>query len=333
MQPLKQFFSRVMLATWIVIAAIAASVPAAVSGAAAPTATATPISQGFIAFVSDDTGLPQILTLEPDGGSSVSALTNGKAPSRGPNNSSPVWSPDGQLLAFINCAKDSTTECFIYVMNNDGSGVKQITTDAEEYGGMSWSPDGATIVFAARFDPGGFPNLFTVPSDGSSKPTQLGTDDLSGWWPSWSPDGSKIAFQAIGGSQTTINVINADGSNSQMLTNQAATDLDPVWSPDGKSIAFVRGIANKYAVWIMDADGKNPHQLTPLAINPDPQTDTPIRLPALTWSPDSQTIVFNTHKSKKWELDRVDVNKPTNVKRFIIASAEAFSPTWTGASQ
>src|SRR5258707_1074119 len=114
-----------------------------------------------------------------------------------------------------------------------------------------------------------------------------------------------------------------------MVTNEAAIDLDPVWSPDGKSIAFVRNNANKYAVWVMDADGQNPHQLTPLAIDPNPQTDAPIRLPALAWSPDSQFIVFNTHKTRKWELDRVNVSKPTDVRRFIIGSAEAFSPTWT----
>ena len=300
--------------------------------AAQSTPAATPNLGGTIVFVSDDTGTPQILTMEPTGGSSVSALTNGKAPDRGPANHSPVFSPDGKQIAFVACKADSTIDCLLYVMNFDGSLVKQITTKPEEYGGISWSPDSKQLIYASRFDPGGFPNFYLVSSDGSGKPAQLGSDDLNGWWPSWSPDGKQIAYQAVGGGETTINVMNTDGSTPKMLTN-GSIDLDPVWSPDGKTIAFIRSKANKYAVWLMDADGQNQRQLTPVAPDATANTDTPIKLPALTWSPDGRSIVFNTHRSKNWELDLVDISKPQSVRRLIIGSARAFSPSWTSAQQ
>jgi len=270
-----------------------------------------------------------MLVMQPDGGTSASALTNGLASDHGPANISPVWSPDAQEIAFVSCAKDGTN-CYLYVMNNDGSLVRQITKKTEEYGGVSWSPDGKTLVYASRFDPGGFPNLYTIPSDGSADPQQLGTDDLSGWWPSWSPDGKLIAYQAVGGGNTTINVVNADGTNSQALTGAAGViDLDPVWSPDEKSIAFIRGSNNKYAVYMMDADGKNQKRLTDLFPDPNPKATEALKLPALAWSPDGSSIVFNTHKTAKWELDRVDVKNPLNVHRILIVSAVAYSPSWT----
>jgi TolB protein len=217
-------------------------------------------------------------------------------------------------------------------MNFDGSLVRQITTKPEEYGGISWSPDGKQIIYASRFDPGGAPNLFIVPADGAGKPTQVGGDDVEGWWPSWSPDGKHIIYQAIGGGETTISIMDVDGSNPKMLTN-GNIDLDPVWSPDGQTIAFVRSKANKYAVWLMDADGQNPRELTPLYPDPDPKVDSPIKLPALTWSPDGRSIVFNSHRSKNWELDIVDISKPASVHRLIIASAKAFSPSWSKLQQ
>lgn len=47
----------------------------------------------------------------------------------------PVWSPDGKQIAFIRGGPDH-----IYVMNRDGSGLTQVTTDDQQaYGLDDWA--------------------------------------------------------------------------------------------------------------------------------------------------------------------------------------------------
>src|SRR5579859_63104 len=218
----------------IVCTSVAVAWPAR---AAAP--TVTPVGQGTIVFVSDDTGLPMIMSMEPDGGTSANALTNGLAPDRGPDSYAPIWSPDSSQIAFSACSKGSLTSCLLYVMNDDGSLVQQVTAHPAEYDGVSWSPDGKSLVYASRDAASNAPNFYVVSSDGSDSPKQIGGGELVGAWPSWSPDGTKIVYQTVGGAISNISIMNADGSNPQTLTSLAdSVDMNPVWSPDGKSIAF-----------------------------------------------------------------------------------------------
>ena len=75
-----------------------------------------------------------------------------RLPGLGDETAGIAWSPDGARLAFSTLGE-------IHVVNSDGSGLRQITTD----GGLwpSWSPDGARIAFVA----GGA--LYTMRPDGS----------------------------------------------------------------------------------------------------------------------------------------------------------------------
>ncbi|MGA3237586.1 MAG: winged helix-turn-helix domain-containing protein [Bryobacteraceae bacterium] len=57
----------------------------------------------------------------------------------------------------------------------------------------------------------------------------------------WSPDGRKLAFVAQRpGEPSRIHLVAADGSNPEVLLNEARGQTDPSWSPDGNSIVFGR---------------------------------------------------------------------------------------------
>mgnify|MGYP001567296283 CR=1 FL=1 len=81
--------------------------------------------------------------------------------------------------------------------------------------------------------------------------------------PTWSPDGKNIAFNKGKG----ICVMDTNGKNQTMLTNEQAQDWWPAWSPDGEKIAFISDRDGNDEVYIMDADGSNQKRLTD---NPDP---------------------------------------------------------------
>lgn len=55
-----------------------------------------------------------------------------------------AWSPDGRQIAFYS---DRAGNSDLYLINQDGSGLRQITTNKAPDSEPSWSPDGTTLVF------------------------------------------------------------------------------------------------------------------------------------------------------------------------------------------
>lgn len=81
--------------------------------------------------------------------------------------------------------------------------------------------------------------IYTVNGDGSSL-SQL----TYGIDPGWSPDGKQIVYARWGSVYPGLYVINADGSNEQLVYG-APRIRSPQWSPDGKYIAFTQEKASQ----------------------------------------------------------------------------------------
>ncbi len=132
----------------------------------------------------------------------------------------------------------------------------------------------------------------------------------------FSPDGKQIAFLKIPNSQTPFTVgelwvMNADGSNPRKLADaDAGHGYAANWSPDGKWIAFVKRenaedqganqsaeslISNIYLVNVQNGDLK---QITSLT---NGRAETPH------WSPDGNTLAFNTVLDGRMEVQIADI--------------------------
>jgi len=97
-------------------------------------------TNGRIAFTSDRSGSWQIYTMNPDGADQVQ-VTN-LAPNDGTQSALPSISPDGRQLAFNYDAGDGFD---LYVINIDGTGLRQLTTDHASLF-PRWSPDGRELL-------------------------------------------------------------------------------------------------------------------------------------------------------------------------------------------
>jgi Tol biopolymer transport system component len=147
------------------------------------------------------------------------------------------WSPDGKRLVVFDNA-DPTSEPpaagSLYVLNADGSGLRQLTTDATQVQccfNYRWSPDGSKILFAS---PDG--SLWTVRSDGTGLTKTFAAP--AGQWaitPTWSPDGSMILFgldpraNPFNHPVNGLYVINADGSGLTLDIDGTDFKREPVW--------------------------------------------------------------------------------------------------------
>lgn len=95
-----------------------------------------------IAFASDRDGNAEIYVVNVDG-SGLTRLTN--APGF---DDEPDWSPDGRQIAFTSRRSAGPGDYFIWVMNADGSGVRQVSNLLYSEN-PAWWTDGRRIVFDA----------------------------------------------------------------------------------------------------------------------------------------------------------------------------------------
>ncbi|HEX9166449.1 MAG TPA: Ig-like domain-containing protein [Gemmatimonadales bacterium] len=196
--------------------------------------------------------------------------------------SDPTPSPDGQVIAFVVADYvDNTGD--IWLVNRDGTGLRNLTGDGPLDDAPAWSPDGTRLAYRS-FREENLGDIWTIRADGTARTIltpKLGSAVVDHHRPDWSPDGTRIVYAGTGGGDWGIWVMQADGSQKRPLTSTADLDTEPVWSPDGKTIAFRRTGNTGSDLVLMAPDGGN---VRVIAL-PGEQ-----RLPA--WSPDGRLIAF-----------------------------------------
>ncbi|MGH9408313.1 MAG: protein kinase domain-containing protein [Vicinamibacterales bacterium] len=150
-------------------------------------------------------------------------------------NRSPVWSPDGQRIAFYS---DRGGSYAVWTMRPDGSGLEQMTSGTVEPNFPSWSPDGKQF---AAWSPlpkpwwGVFDATHPVRLPDESRPQP---DANSSFWAmGWSPDSQRIVGLVMkkDGSPAGVAVYDLAAKAFTRYPHVSASWASPVWLPDGKS--------------------------------------------------------------------------------------------------
>ena len=149
------------------------------------------------------------------------------------------YSPDGGQIVVIRGAREImgfSKPGRLFVMNTDGSGVRQITPPGSADAGAdhtSWSPDGRWIAFTKS---GNIAAIYVVRPDGTGL-HQLEIDPSAGlvnvFGPAWSPDGEYLAFQGWDGepdANIDLYVARANGSHVVQITDAFGYEAGIDWT-------------------------------------------------------------------------------------------------------
>jgi Tol biopolymer transport system component len=244
-----------------------------------------------LAFHSTRMGpVAQIFTLELATGN-VTQLTTGPGEKRLAR-----WSPDGKRLTFHREPDDQLTGD-IFVINADGTGLKNVTDDqAVDYHANWVSND--QLIFDSDRDHDGESRitnrelyLLTLSTGEVSRLTRYDDWDTYG---SLSPDGKRITWRRIvkngdGSRNAEVFVMNADGSNKINLSPHTAFDAYPTWSPDGQRILFASNRNEEnyedFNLYLVNPDGTELAKLT--------ETRAHVEQIRPMYSPDGRAIVYN----------------------------------------
>jgi TolB protein len=169
-------------------------------------AEATIAPDGLITFTSVRDGDMEIYTMNGDG-SNVRRLTNRPGPDGGP-----FFSYDGKRIAFRGHPLDAgkelddyrallkeglwrPTQLELFVMDRDGSNLRQVTRLGGANFAPSWHPNGKRLIFASNIgDPKGRNfDIYLVNVDGTGLERVTFNDTFDGF-PMFSPDGKHLVF-------------------------------------------------------------------------------------------------------------------------------------------
>jgi serine/threonine protein kinase len=244
----------------------------------------------FIVFSSTKDGASTIWLKQINGGE---PFANRTVPGNAPT---PVWSPDGQQIAFLSRIESQTGISTMAAFAGSPTVVKVL--DRASSGLVCWRDNQIYFVVQGNLE------SLNMATNEVSELTRFDPSKPTDRFYSISPDSEHIAYSDIQAGQSDIWVTDRTGQTTLRLTNDEFIDTQPVWTPDGKSVVYSTSRNGVRQIFVAYLDGRNP---TPLTVN-DSNIDV------LDVSPDGTRILYATGRedSDLWRVD-LDGGKETQL--------------------
>jgi len=280
-------------------------------------------------------------------------LTAGSA-----TDSSPVWSPDSQQIAFTSTRHEDKPQLFI--ISVDGGEARQLTHFKQGVGGgATWSPDGATIAFSAnpieeprdtkkpyrvkrfvyRFNGMEYlddvvQTLYVIPVEGGEA-RRVVFDECMNTGPKWSPDGKSLLYSAMmlpdvdDPAMPRWRIVDLVSGKVRDVTGDWGTGYAAAWLPDGERIALIgkpqeSAIGAKADLWVFKLNGGKPECRSASlkeGVGGGLQPDMPFG---------NYTDTFPVTSDGKAAFVDVQIGGTVQVYRVALSGAESCKPLLTG---
>jgi Tol biopolymer transport system component len=247
---------------------------------------------GRIAFSQLGSGLPMsVWAIDPDGSHRIRLAPDGPA-------GDPGWSGDATRVLVKRWGDTRGTGLWWI----DVASRRATPTGIEDVGVRSPrpSPDSQSVAFHL-IESDGSMNVWTQLLNGAP-PRRVTHDPEAASYPVWSPDGRWLAVEVKRGERTQVGVVDRDGGQIELLTNDPGQNWPHAWSPDGERITYAAERGAVWNIWEVSRKTRATRQLTHFT-----SPSGYVRYPS--WSPDGRRIVFEreTQTATIWT-----VQLPTN---------------------
>ncbi|MBX3277318.1 MAG: PD40 domain-containing protein [Acidobacteria bacterium] len=240
--------------------------------------------------------------------------------------SSPVFSPDGNQLAFVWDGGGEEGPGVYVQLIDAGTPLRLASLGGAQESNLAWSPDGRHIAFVRGRPRSGIEErdaqheggIFIVPALGGP---ERRLTDLKGSF-DWSPDGATMAV-AVGESPQTpisIHILTIETGEISRLTSPpegSFGDIAPAFSPDGQKIAFIRNQNFLVGdIFVVPVTGGEAVRLT---------SDNLTVFGSLAWTASGNEIVFASPRgglSSLWKISAAG----RGLRRAFGTGEYAFSP-------
>jgi len=199
------------------------------------------------------------------------------------------YSPDGSKIAFASNRNaftrnltereqqqfevDPASMIDIFIMDADGSNVRQLTDVAGYDGGPFFSPDGQRICWRRFSEDGATAEVYSMKIDGSDAKRLTSIGAMS-WAPYYHPSGDYLVFTTNkhGFGNFELYLVRADGQGEPVrVTNTDGFDGLPVFLPDGKRLSWTstRTSSKQSQIFMADWNDAAARKLLDIGTQPD----------------------------------------------------------------
>ncbi|GAB4525832.1 MAG: hypothetical protein OHK0046_42080 [Anaerolineae bacterium] len=181
-----------------------------------------------IAFQSNRDGGTDLYVVNVDSGETRRLTTDGTPKNR------PEWSPDGAQIAYWELNADGSIAMLKVLTLADLT--TRVLVDSGQNLWPAWSPDGRYITVHDETS-GAFSQIYRVDVTTGER-TLLSDGTANDMRAEWSPDGTQLSFYSDRAGTMALFVMNADGSNIRLFSEDIGRDLSASWRPTAPAINF-----------------------------------------------------------------------------------------------
>ncbi len=204
----------------------------------------------------------------------------------------------------------------LFLMDANGTNVRQITNDRGLVLSTSWSPNGQEVVYTSYKNRA--PDLFRY-SFSNRRIWQLTTGNSLEIGGQFTPDGNNILFSRTRGAGADLILMNKNGGIiRKVLAEAGIINVSPSWSPDAGAIVFCSNRGGGPQIYKMGSDGSGLKRISFVSSN---YCTSPA------WSPNGDKIAYICRAEGQFQIFVSDVDGSNAQQLTTYGNNE--DPSWS----